>query len=121
MKIYRADIILLPLALLYGCAASGLGMPDGDTYREVWSKALEENWRRDGRTAQADPDFFQCLVDETMATFTPADLGRLDVFVATRNPDLQSEANAILANRDARIGGDLEAYVAPKCGHLTGE
>lgn len=93
-------------------------MPEGDTYREVWSRALEDNWARDGRSPAADQDFFDCLVNETMATFTPAELGRLDDFVATRNPDLQPEVNAILANRDKRVG-DLESFVANKCAALA--
>jgi len=107
------------LAVVILLSACATGHPDGNTYREVWSADLAREWAKDGVAPQQDQDFFDCLVNETMASFTPAELGRLDVFVSTMNPDLQSEATAIVANRDKRIGGDLEKYAADKCASLA--
>lgn len=95
--------------------ADSLGMPDGDTYQEVWSEALTRHWAANGKTPARDQDYFDCLVAETMTSFTPAELGRLNDFTNTRNPELQPEMNAIIANRDKRIGGDLLQYIGDKC------
>ena len=107
--------LLLILPMLIGCASA-----HADTYREAFEADLESMWAKDGIKPAQDRDYFDCLVNESMASFTPAELGRLDVFVSTRNPDLQSEANAIVANRDQRIGGNLPAYLAKRCGPLKG-
>ena len=90
------------------------------SYRSVWADDLAKQWAKEGVKPSQDQDYFDCLVNETMASFTPAELGRLDVFVSTMNPDLQSEANAIVANRDGRIGNDLARYLSGKCSGLKG-
>lgn len=96
-----------------------LAHPDGSTYREVWTAFIKKAWAQDGVSPEDDQDFFDCIVNEAMGTFTPAELGRLDEFVRTMNVDLQPEAEAIIRNRDGRIG-DLKTYVVGKCGALKG-
>lgn len=90
-----------------------------ETFRSAWTAALLDNWERSGRDPTYDQDFFDCLVDETIATFTPAEMGRLDDFAANPNPDIEPEILRIIANRDKRIGVDIKDYINEKCRPLA--
>lgn len=112
-------IFLVAVALVISVPALAEDMFPGDTYRESFENALADNWRKYGRSPGADRDFYDCLVNEVVGTFTIGELGRLDVYADTRNPDLIPEMNAIVANRDRRVNGDLLHYVTPRCEHLA--
>lgn len=110
---------LAACALLISVPAMADEMFPGDTYLESLTAAVADNWHQYGLSPEKDRDYFDCLVNEAVKSFTPAEMGRLDVYADTRNPDLIPEVNAIVANRDARVGNDIRGYVLGKCQHLA--
>jgi hypothetical protein len=108
---------LFPFAEAY-CQGKGANLPTGTTYREVLQNGMAARWQSEGQPREQSPKYFDCIVNESVATFTPAELAELDAIAKTRSN--VSRMNEIAKARDARFGGSSDSQVLTKCAALKG-
>ena len=108
---------LFPFAGAY-CQGKGANLPTGTTYREMLESGMASRWQSEGHPKEEGPKYFDCIVTETIATFTPSELAELDSIAKSRSN--VARLDEIGRARDARFGGSSDKQVLTKCAALKG-
>ncbi|MDY0873970.1 hypothetical protein [Dongia rigui] len=97
------------------CEGKGVIYPAGATYREMLTNGMAAKWKADGLSREKQPKYFACIVDETIATFTEAELKQLNDFASDSKRTNPKPAEDAFAARDKRFGGSSDGQVLGKC------
>ncbi len=90
--------------------------PDGDTYRAMLENAMALKWTAEGHPRSEHPKYFDCIINETLNTFSASEISELNSIAKSRtNLDRMKD---IVKARDTRFGGSSDSQVLGKCDTL---
>jgi hypothetical protein len=109
---------LFPFAGAYCQGKGAANLPTGTTYREMLQNGMAARWQSEGHPKDQSPKYFDCILSESLSTFTPNELAELDAIAKSRSN--VSRVEQIVKARDARFGGNSDSQVLSKCATLKG-